>query len=76
MKIEGLKRFTELQRDARLCLASVPIVLFTNGISGVVLNVLLLRPGYGTEFVGLVSGTGALIHAGDCPLSGVLTRWP
>ena len=64
-------------RDLRLFLVSAILVsLAWDGIRAVLLNLYLLRLGYGQEFVGLVNGVGALAFALWCPPAGAMgTRW-
>lgn len=64
-------------RDLRLFLVSAILVsLAWDGIRAVLLNLYLLRLGYGPEFVGLVNGVGALAFGLWCPPAGAMgTRW-
>jgi MFS family permease len=64
-------------RDLRLFLITGALVaLAWDGMRSVVLNLYLLRLGYGPEFVGLVNAVGALAFALLCPLAGAMgSRW-
>jgi MFS family permease len=64
-------------RDLRLFLVTAALVgLAWDGMRTVLLNLYLLRLGYGPESVGLINGVGALAFALFCPLAGTLgTRW-
>ncbi len=64
-------------RDLRLFLITGALVaLAWDGMRSVVLNLYLLRLGYGPEFVGLLNGVGAFALALFCPPAGVMgTRW-
>jgi MFS family permease len=75
MKADYLKRFALFQRDVRLYFISLAVALFTIGMWSVLYNLLLVRLGYGPEFVGLVGAVGALAYATSCLLSGALGRW-
>jgi MFS family permease len=65
------------RRDVRLFLVAVALVaLAWDGVRAVLLNLYLLRLGYGPEFVGLVTGAGALAFAVTCLPAGTMgTRW-
>jgi len=58
-------RLRMLSRDARLALVSSALVGFTviGGIYTVLLNLYLLRLGYGARFIGLINGAGFLCIA-------------
>jgi MFS family permease len=58
-------RLRLLSRDARLALVTSALVGFTvfGGIYTVLLNLYLLRLGYGARFIGLVNGVGTLSFA-------------
>ncbi|MGC9350273.1 MAG: MFS transporter [Anaerolineae bacterium] len=75
MTTSYLRRFALFQRDVRLYLISLTIALFVVGIWGVLFNLLLVRLGYGPEFVGLVSAAGSLVYAVSCLLSGAMAKW-
>jgi MFS family permease len=64
-------------RDVRLFLVTAALVgLAWDGIRTVLLNLYLLRLGYGPEFVGLVNAAGALAFAALCLPAGAMgTRW-
>ena len=54
-------------RDIRLFLVSAAVVgLAWDGVRAVVLNLYLLRLGYGPEFIGVVNSAGALVFALSC----------
>ena len=58
-------------RDLRLFLITAALVaLAWDGVRTVILNLYLLRLGYGPQFVGLVSAVGAFAFALLCPLAG------
>jgi MFS family permease len=65
-------------RDVRLYLATSVLFGFTvyGGISSVLLNLYLLRLGYGPRFIGLINATGQLAFSLFCLPAGLLgTRW-
>ena len=64
-------------RDLRLFLITGALVaLAWDGIRAVILNLYLLRLGYGPESVGLVNAAGGFAFALFCPLAGAMgTRW-
>ena len=64
-------------RDLRLFLITAALVaLAWDGVRTVILNLYLLRLGYGPQFVGLGSAVGAFAFALLCPLAGAMgTRW-
>ncbi len=64
-------------RDLRLFLITAALVGFAwDGIRAVLMNLWLLRLGYGPEFVGLVNAVGAFAFAILCLPAGALgTRW-
>lgn len=72
-----LQTFRLFHRDVRLFLASAALVgLAWDGMRAVLLNLYLLRLGYGPEFVGLVNAVGALSFAFFCLPAGSLgLRW-
>jgi MFS family permease len=61
-------------RDARLYLTTAALFGFTvfGGAYAVLLNLYLLRLGYGPEFIGLINGTGQLAFALFCLPAGML----
>jgi MFS family permease len=65
------------RRDVRLFLVTAALVgLAWDGIRTVLLNLYLLRLGYGPELVGLVNAAGALAFAVLCLPAGAMgTRW-
>jgi MFS family permease len=69
-----LRLFT---REMRLFLVAATLVGFAwDGIRAVLLNLYLLRLGYGPEFIGLVNSVGAFAFALLCLPAGALgTRW-
>jgi len=59
--ITYVQRLRLLGRDARLYLAAAALTGFaTDGMRGVLVNLYLLRLGYGPEWIGLISAVGAL----------------
>jgi len=70
--------FTRLRlitRDVRLLLVSSALVGFSSwgGIYSVLLNLYLLRLGYGPRYIGLINGTGMLTVAVFSLLAGVIS---
>jgi MFS family permease len=64
-----------LSRNVRLVLLAAGLQGFSaNGIYGVLLNLFLLRLGYGPEFVGLVNGSGLLASALFCVPASMVGR--
>ncbi len=64
-----------LNRDTRLIVGSyAPICLAAFGVWGVLLNLYLLRLGYGPDFVGLVNGAGLVTGAAACLPAAALGR--
>jgi MFS family permease len=60
-------------RDMRLFLVAEILLGFTwNGVRVVLLNLYVLRLGYGPEFVGLLSAVGSLAFALSCPTAGTM----
>jgi MFS family permease len=73
-----LEKLRLLGRDVYLYLLAAFLVGLTvyGGIFTVLLNLYLLRLGYGTEFVGLLNATGRFAFAAFCLPAGALgTRW-
>ena len=72
-----LRMLRLFSRDIRLFLISAALVgLAWDGVRAVILNLYLLRLGYGPEFIGLLNGVGALAFALLCPIAGIMgTRW-
>ena len=72
-----LQKLSPFNRDVRLYLISSGLRGFAgDGIRAVLLNLYLVRLGYGTEFVGLVNAAGALAFSVFClPASTLGTRW-
>lgn len=64
-------------RNLRLYLVTAALVgLAWDGMRAVLLNLYLLRLGYGPESVGVINAVGALAFALWCPLAGTMgTRW-
>jgi MFS family permease len=77
MTTSYLRAWPLFSRNARLYLISAAVFGLTvfGGIYAVLLNLYLLRLGYGPELVGLVNGTGQLAFAVFCLPAGVLGRW-
>ena len=65
-----LNRLRMLSRDVRLFLISAALLGFTvgGGIYTVLLNLYLLRLGYGTRFIGLINGAGLLSGLFSLPI--------
>jgi MFS family permease len=72
-----LQRLRLFHRDVRLFLVSAAMVgLAWDGVRAVVLNLYMLRLGYGPEFIGVVNAVGALVFALSCLPAGAMgTRW-
>ncbi|MGD9144328.1 MAG: MFS transporter [Anaerolineae bacterium] len=72
-----LKMLRLFGRDIRLFLICAALVgLAWDGMRAVILNLYLLRLGYGPEFIGLINGLGALAFGLLCPVAGAMgTRW-
>ena len=72
-----LQRLRLFHRDVRLFLVSAAVVgLAWDGVRAVVLNLYMLRLGYGPEFVGVVNAVGALVFALSCLPAGAMgSRW-
>jgi MFS family permease len=72
-----LKMLRLFSRDIRLFLICAALVgLAWDGMRAVILNLYLLRLGYGPEFIGLINGLGALAFGLLCPVAGAMgTRW-
>ncbi len=68
-------RLRLITRDVRLLLASSALVGFSSwgGIYSVLLNLYLLRSGYGPRYIGLINGTGMLTVAAFSLLAGVIS---
>ncbi len=66
--------YRQLNRDVRLYLLASAIVGFTifGGVETVILNLYLLRLGYGSKFIGWVNATGALTNTLVAMPAGVL----
>ena len=77
MATDYMRVFRLCNRDVRLCLISSTLVGFTRfGFQTVLLNLYILRLGYGPEFVGLYIGLGILAYAAFCLPAGALgMRW-
>ena len=71
-----LRMLRLFNRNVRLYLVSGALIGFTTagGIYGVLLNLYLLRLGYGLEFVGIISATGAISFAAFSLPAGALGR--
>jgi MFS family permease len=72
-----LRMLRLFSRDMRLFILTAALVsLAWDGMRAVILNLYLLRLGYGPDFIGLLSGAGALAFALLCPIAGTMsTRW-
>jgi MFS family permease len=72
-----LRMLRLFSRDMRIFMLTAALVsLAWDGMRAVILNLYLLRLGYGPDFIGLLSGVGALAFALLCPLAGIMiTRW-
>jgi MFS family permease len=72
--VQTLRLFS---RDLRLFLATAALVaLAWDGMRAVLLNLYLLRLGYGPEFIGLINAVGAFAFALLCLPAGTMgTRW-
>jgi MFS family permease len=72
-----LQKLRLFHRDVRLFLVSAAVVgLAWDGVRAVVLNLYMLRLGYGPEFIGVVNAAGALVFALSCLPAGALgSRW-
>jgi MFS family permease len=72
-----LQKLRLFHRDVRLFLVSAAVVgLAWDGVRAVVLNLYMLRLGYGPEFIGVVNAVGALVFALSCLPAGAMgTRW-
>jgi MFS family permease len=75
---EYVRAVRSFSRDARLLLATAALFGFTvfGGITPTLLNLYLLRLGYGTEFIGLFNAAGGLSVAALCLPAGAFgARW-
>ena len=72
-----LQKLRLFSRDARLALVCGALIGFNfQGIYVVLLNLYLLRLGYGPEFIGLANAVGALVYAaGSLPAGALGGRW-
>ena len=78
MTIGYWQKLRLFHRDVRLYLITPALIGFTayGGIYGVVLNLYLLRLGYGPAFIGLVNGVSGLAFAlASLPAGALGTRW-
>lgn len=72
MTVTYLQTLRMLSRDVRLYLAAAAAYGFAQeGIRGVLLNLYLLRLGYGPGFIGFVSAVALLAFTISCPAAGV-----
>ncbi|MCY3802111.1 MAG: MFS transporter [Chloroflexi bacterium] len=70
-----LRAFTELGVDARYLIAASTVRSVTSmGILGVLLNLYVIRLGYGPAFIGLLNGLAIVAAAGASPVAGGLGR--
>jgi MFS family permease len=68
-----LRMLRLFSRNMRLFLVAEILLGFTwNGVRVVLLNLYVLRLGYGPEFVGLLSAVGSLVFALSCPPAGTM----
>jgi predicted MFS family arabinose efflux permease len=72
-----LQKLRLFNRDVYRYLVTVVVLGFAmDGIRAVLLNLYLLRLGYGTEFIGQMVASGAFVFSISCIPSGTLgTRW-
>ena len=72
-----LRTLRLFNRDVRLYMVTLGLIGFSYfGITSVLLNLYLLRLGYGTEFIGLVNGIVAVGFAGFSLPAGIIGgRW-
>ena len=72
-----LRTLRLFNRDVRLYMVTLGLIGFSYfGITSVLLNLYLLRLGYGTEFIGLVNGIVAVGFAGFSLPAGIIgERW-
>ncbi len=72
-----LAAMRSLNRDTRLIVASTaPVYFGAFGITGVLLNLYLLRLGYDPRYIGLINGAGLLAGAAAClPAAAIGRRW-
>lgn len=71
-----LRKLGLFSRDARLILISYAVPGFQIGIVSVLLNLYLLRLGYGPGFIGLFNGVAWLIFTASClPAGAIGMRW-
>jgi Na+/melibiose symporter-like transporter len=71
--IAYIRRLRLFSRDVRLFLITAGLVAFAwDGMRIVLLNLYLLRLGYGPEFIGLITAVGALAFALLTPIAGAL----
>jgi hypothetical protein len=72
-----LRMLRLFSRDMRLFLAAEVLLGFTwNGVRVVLLNLYVLRLGYGPEFVGLLSAMSSMAFALSCPPAGTMGTGP
>ena len=69
-----LRMLRLLSHDARLYMVIRALTGSSLGIGGVLLNLYLLRLGYGPRLIGLVNGTGLLLLAVFSPVAGGIGR--
>jgi MFS family permease len=73
MAVAYIRTLRTLSRDVRLYLAGAAAYGFAQeGVRGVLLNLYLLRLGYGPRFIGLVSAASLLAFTVTCPAAGAL----
>jgi MFS family permease len=73
MAVAYIRTLRTLGRDVRLYLTGAAAYGFAQeGVRGVLLNLYLLRLGYGPRFIGLVSAASLLAFTAACPAAGAL----
>jgi MFS family permease len=78
MAVRYVQRLRKLSPTIALYFATIALVGFAidGGVYAVLLNLFLLRMGYGTEAIGLINAAGTLTFALSCLPAGVLgARW-
>jgi MFS family permease len=78
MRMEYLRTAVRLPREVRLFLLTSALVGFTvfGGVSSVLVNLYLVRLGYGPEFIGMYLASGMLALTAMClPAGAIGTRW-
>jgi MFS family permease len=71
-----LQRLRQFDRDVWLALLAFTFVFgISYGVWGVLFNLYLVRLGYDTQWIGLVTGISYLAFAGGAALTGIMPRW-